>query len=158
MKRVLDIRLWFLVLGTVISAVTIGFLLQLARFEEMHLSSLIRVWGIALSSYAIPTLWFVWRGRVDPGKLGWLLVPMLGTILLQVSAVQIPRELSAWRQSGGASFLTDFINELPMQAFKFVTFFLIYSTISCAIMGLAQLGGLGIEWLIRNRAAQSRAS
>jgi hypothetical protein len=144
------VKSWSLTLGTIIAAIAVGLLIEFGRSEQVRFADLTTVWCLAAVSYAIPLLWFTWRTKaVDKPRLAWLIVPVLGTILVQLTVIQIPNEIAVWRLSNGSSFLSDLGSVLPMQAFNFLLFFLFYSTISCAIIGLAQIAGLGCNWLRR---------
>jgi hypothetical protein len=137
-------------LGTMIAALVVGLLIEFGRSEELRLAELTKVWCFAVASYGIPLLLLIWRNKaVDKAGLMWLIVPVLGTIIVQLAVIQIPNEIAVWRLSGGSSFLSDLRSVLPTQVFNFLLFFLFYSTISCAIIGLTQIAGLCCNWFRR---------
>jgi hypothetical protein len=136
------IRWIFLNLGVILTAISIGFLIEFFRSEQMRPRALAQVWCLSLISYFIPILWLRWRSsrRVN-GDFMWLLVPILGTVLVQLTVIQIPNEITIWNWSNGSSFISDAITEFPNQMVNLLLFFLFYSAISCLIIGLAQAIG-----------------
>jgi len=135
----------FLNLGVILAALSVGFLIEFSRSEQMRTRALAQVWCLSLISYFIPVLWLRWRSRRTKADFMWLLVPILGTVLVQLTVVQIPNEIGIWNQSKESAFISDAIDALPYQMVNFVLFFLIYSAISCLIIGLVQ--GIGFGFL-----------
>lgn len=137
------IRSIFLNLGVILAALSVGFFIEFSRSEQIRTRALAQVWCLSLISYFIPVLWLRWRSRRTDADFIWLSVPILGTVLVQLTVVQIPNEISIWNQSRGLAFISDAIDVLPYQVVNFVFFVLLYSVISCLIIGLAQVIGFG---------------
>lgn len=148
MHRTSNIRSIFLNVGIIVAAISVGSLIEFSRSDQMRTRALFQVWCFSLISYFIPAIWFTCaRPR---NLLAWLVIPILGTILVQMIVVQIPNEISIWNQSNGEDFIAAAVAALPNQFVNFSLFFLFYSAISCLIIGLAQVLGLGFLQL-RNK-------
>jgi hypothetical protein len=91
-------------------------------------------------SYFAPVLWLKWRYRNEPA-MAWLLVPTLGSVLLNLALIRIPNVIAVWNYSGDGTFIANFFERLPDQLIYFVVSSLALSLISGAIVVLAQLLG-----------------
>lgn len=143
-------------LGVLIAALGIGFLIELGRSDQMRTKGLIEACLVSLFSYFAPALWLHWRNW-EESALTWLTIPIVGTILLNLTLIQIPNEISLWSRSSTGTFKANAVEELPYQLFFFVSFFLLNSAISSFIVGLAQALGLWSLALFRKARQENRA-
>ena len=135
-------------LGIAVAALAIGFLIEFGRSDQMRTKAFIEACLLSLFSYFTPALWLHWRNR-DESALTWLTIPIIGTILLNLTLIQIPNEISIWNRSPAGTFVANAAEALPYQLFFFFFFFLFYSGIACLIVGLAQVIGLWSVALFR---------
>lgn len=140
MQGIRTIRWRSRALGIVVAAIGIGFLIEVGRSDQMRTKALIEVCLLSLSSYFTPALWLHWRDR-EESEFTWLTIPIIGTILLNLTLIQIPSEIFIWNQSRAGTFVANAIEGFPRQLFFFIFFFLLYSAISCLIIGFAQVLG-----------------
>ena len=95
---------------------------------------------VALMSYFAPVLWLKWRYR-NERAMSWLLVPTLGSVLLDLALIRIPNVIAVWNYSSDGTFIANLIEALPDQLIYFVVSSLALSLMSGAIVGSAQLLG-----------------
>ena len=126
------------------TALTVGFLIEFDRSEQMRTGPFVEVCILAFISYFTPALWLKWRYR-DKSEIAWLLIPVLGSILVYLSVVIIPNQISVWYLFGGRIFLHDAVKTFPITAQYFFFAVLLLSGISFLIIGLIQ----SVEWLFR---------
>ena len=132
----------FLTLGIIVAALTVAFLIEFGRSDEIRTQALIETCFLSLISYFTPALWLRSRGK-NNSQLAWLIVPNLGSVLIYLIVVLIPNEISIWNQSSGRTFIADAMDSFPSQLFRFFFAFLLLSGISSIIVGASQLMGLG---------------
>lgn len=140
MKDYSVIKSSFLALGAVMAGLIIGFLSAFGQSEPMllRLDVFARLSCLAIVSYLIPTMWFIWRKKsFDPPSLAWLIIPVLGTVVLQAS----------WLIQRGVE--QGFENDPSWRAISIFFSFGFCSMIACVVVGLAQIIGLGVEYLWR---------
>jgi hypothetical protein len=98
---------------------------------------------VALISYFAPVLWLKLRYRNEP-TVAWLLVPTVGSVLLNLALVDIPNVIAVWNYSGNGTFIANLKESFPNQLIYFLTSSLALSVISGVIVGVAQLIGSGL--------------
>lgn len=134
------IKTSFLALGAVIAGLVIGFISGVGGSEHgsLRLDVFVRLSCLAIISYLIPTLWFIWRKKsFDPPSLAWLSIPVLGTVILQAAGL-----IQVGIEQGSE-------HEPSTYAARLLFSFIFCSMISCIIVGSAQIVGLGVEFLWR---------
>ncbi|HJP93640.1 MAG TPA: hypothetical protein VJ875_16900 [Pyrinomonadaceae bacterium] len=147
--RIIKDTTWILLaVGITVAALTVGFLIEFGRADQMRSQAVIEACVLSLMSYFTPTLWLRRHYGNDFG-LAWLIVPVVGTILVLLMVVHIPNEISIWNRSDGEIFIADALRAIPTQMFLFFFGFLLYSAISCFIIGLVQVIALGLLALRR---------
>jgi hypothetical protein len=123
--------------GVLAAALIIGVVIEFARSSgPLWSHSLLQACLVALMSYFAPVLWLKWRYRNEPA-MAWLLVPTLGSVLLNLALIRIPNVIAVWNYSGDGTFIANFFEALPDQLIYFVVSSLALSLISGAIVGLA---------------------
>lgn len=148
MRLIKDTTWTFLTLGVIITALSIGFLIEVGRAEQVRPRALLEACLLSFMSYFTPALWLRWRYRSEFG-LAWLTVPTVGTILVLLTVVHIPNEISIWTRSSGETFIVNALEALPNQLFLFCFGLLLYSAISALIIGFVQ--GVGLSFLALRR-------
>jgi hypothetical protein len=141
-----------LTLGIVMAALSVGFVIEFGRSEQMRTGAFVEASVVALISYFTPALWLRWRYG-NEFNLVWLAIPILGSALVYLAVVLFPNEISMWNQSGGRTFITDAVDVFPTQLLYFFLAVFLLSGISCLIIGLTHGLDRLFRFLLNNKSS-----
>jgi hypothetical protein len=135
--------------GVMAAALTVGFVIEVARSSgPLWSQSLLQACLVASMSYLAPVLWLKLRYRNEPAW-AWLLIPTLGSVLLNLALVRIPNFVAVWNYSSEGTFIANLMEVLPNQLLYLLASSLALSLLSGTIVGLAHFIGSGLVRILK---------
>ena len=126
-------------IGVIAAGLIIGFSIQFARSSgQLWTRSLMEACLVAVMSYFAPIIWLRFRYRNEPASV-WLVIPVVGSVLLDLTLVRIPNAIAIWNYSSDGTFVANALRALPNQLVYFLVSLLALSALSGIILASAQV-------------------